>query len=32
MLDGFTRETLTTAGGAGPSVLPLHGFPQTHGA
>ena len=40
MFDGFTRETVTTAGGAihlvrggtGPPVLPLHGSPQTHGA
>lgn len=40
MFDGFTRETVTTAGGAihlvrggaGPPVLPLHGYPQTHAA
>jgi len=38
VFDGFTRETLTTAGGAihlvrggaGPPVLLLHGYPQTH--
>jgi hypothetical protein len=40
MLHGFTRETVTTAGGAihpvregaGPPVRLLHGHPQTHGA
>ncbi len=38
MFDGFTRETVATAGGAihlvrggaGPPVLLLHGYPQTH--
>ncbi len=40
MFHGFSRETVTTAGGAihlvrggaGPPVLLLHGSPQTHGA
>jgi haloacetate dehalogenase len=38
MFDGFTRETVTTGGGrlhlvrggAGPPVLLLHGYPQSH--
>ncbi|MBI4013501.1 MAG: alpha/beta hydrolase [Candidatus Rokubacteria bacterium] len=40
MFDGFARETVTTAGGAihlvragaGPPVLLLHGYPETHAA
>ena len=40
MFDGFTRATVATAGGAihlvrggaGPPVLLLHGYPQTHAA